>query len=77
MDQVVAALELVRAVQAEVLAKERELHGAISADDAVAIGKLRMELTELFARSDAAFQALNRAFERAGLATGKDTQHRA
>jgi hypothetical protein len=76
MDQVVAALEHVRAIQTQLLAKEREMHAAIRAGEGETIRKLQMELTELFARSEAAFQALNRAFDSAGLATGKDTKNR-
>lgn len=64
MEKVFAALERVCDVQRELLAKERELHAAISADDIESVRRLHAELAELFTRSDAASRDLRAQFER-------------
>lgn len=64
MDKVFAALERVRDVQRELLAKERELHAAISADDMETVRRLHSDLADLFTRSDATSRELRAQFNR-------------
>lgn len=64
MEKVFAALGRVRDVQRELLAKERELHTAISADDREGVRRLHADLADLFTRSDAASRDLQAQFHR-------------
>jgi hypothetical protein len=64
MYKLLASIQHVREVQAELIAKERQFHAAIASGDDPTVRNLQGELTELFRRSDAAFAEVRAEFER-------------